>query len=578
MSIEPRPEAARPPSARLPGLLAAGRWRRLAVLVALGFIQAGAAAAIAWILKTAFDRLAGAGRGDIQILLSVVALLIAAGAAAWSRSAERVSAERLGQDYVHDIRRALSRRLLNASLRAIDRRSGGSILLRFVGDLSAMRRWVSLGLARLVVAGTATVGALAALIFVNPLVGIGVAAVLACGAGVVLVHGPVMRSAAREARRRRSRLAGNIGEKVAALAAVQAFGADTRERRRLANQSGKLRDSMVDRARVLGRVDGVAEATGGVALAVAVLVGTYEVAAGAATAGTIAAAMVILGFIIPALRELGRVEQYRHDERVARDKIVEFLEIPAVQEERLPPLTLERGHLELRDVSIRGSLVDMSAMVEPGARVAVVGSNGAGKSTLLAAIAGLIQPDAGHILIDGHPVSDVDIDSVRRAIGIVSADLPLMRGTVEENVRYRWPEAPDEEVARLWRQCHLDEVVRRLPDGRRTRIKRLGVGLSAGQRLRIALARALLGGPAILLLDEAEANLDPRSAQIVERTVTEHHGTVIFATHRIAMARAADVIWHLADGSLVAAGPPAQLLAAGAVTTALLERDADSAA
>lgn len=555
------------PAPRLPPLLTRRRVPWFGALVGIGFVMAAAAAVTAWIVEGALERLAEPSQIELPLVGGAGAALVGAALlAAWARRAERVWAERVGQSYVHDVRRALSRRLLEASPRAIERRSTGAVMLRFVGDLSAIRRWVGSGMAGLIVGGTASTGALVALIFINRTIGIGVLIVVLVGAVVAFSQGSALRAAAREARQRRTRLAGNIGEKIAALAVVQAFGAGDREERLLTRQSSKLRDAMVGRAGVAGRIDALAEATGGVALAAAVVLGIGEVSAERASPGTIAAALTIIGLIVPALRELGRVEQYRHDATVAREKITAFLALPLVEEEGLPPLRVERGHLELRDVSLEGALDHVRARAEPGSRVAIVGPNGSGKSTLLAVIARLVNPDEGEVLIDGQSLAEHSADSVRRAVGYVSTDLPLLRGTLDDNLRYRWPDAPDEEVALIRERCEIDELVARLPDRSATRIARLGAGLSAGERLRVALGRALLGDPPILLLDEAEANLDPRSLAILKRIIAGYAGTVLFVTHRPELTRMADVIWHLDGGRPLSEEGDARLVAAGATT------------
>jgi len=167
-------------------------------------------------------------------------------------------------------------------------------------------------------------------------------------------------------------------------------------------------------------------------------------------------------------------------------------------------------------------------------------------------------------------MTDHSAGSVRRAVGIVSTDVPVLRGTLDENLRYRLPDASDEDVATVRERCEIDELIARLPDGADMRIARLGAGLSAGERLRVALGRALLGDPPILLLDEVEANLGARSTEIVERVVPAHQGTVPFVTHRLELGRLADAVWHLDEGRLMAAGPTDLVFAPGGPTAALL--------
>jgi len=144
-------------------------------------------------------------------------------------------------------------------------------------------------------------------------------------------------------------------------------------------------------------------------------------------------------------------------------------------------------------------------------------------------------------------------------VSMVGPDLPLLRGTVERNLRYRCPDAPEEELMRVWSLCGLHDVLSDLPDGLETRVRDGGKNLSAGQRQRIAIARALLGDPPVLLLDEADANLDAGARTVVDRVIREHgrRSTVIVVSHRPEILEWADAIWRMDGGRLVADPVPA---------------------
>jgi ABC-type multidrug transport system fused ATPase/permease subunit len=236
-----------------------------------------------------------------------------------------------------------------------------------------------------------------------------------------------------------------------------------------------------------------------------------------------------------------------------------------------PDLILGPGRLEFESVSIPGALQGVSAIAESGQVVALVGPNGAGKSTLLALAARLIDPTQGLVRLDGQDLATHNLASIRRAIGMASPDLPLLRGSVGKNLRYRCQDASAEEIARVGQLCEIDAVLAELPEGEKTRISEGGVGLSAGQRQRIALARAILGNPSVLLLDEVDANLDAQATAIVDRVLANHRGTVLLITHRSERLAAADVIWYLEEGRLVEAGTPNELLAGDGFTKRLFQ-------
>jgi ABC-type multidrug transport system fused ATPase/permease subunit len=349
---------------------------------------------------------------------------------------------------------------------------------------------------------------------------------------------------------------------------VRAFGRGASERERVARQGERLKAAMVVQARTLAGLRAVGEVTGGLTLAAVLTAGAWQVAAGRATIATVVGAMTALGILLPAFRDLGLVYGYWASARVSGERIAAFLATPALVREApgAPDLQVGEGHLELRGVDLAEGLRGFSGTAAGGRVTAVVGPNGSGKSTLLALAARLLDPDAGAVLVDGQDLTAVSLRSVRRHIALVSPDLPLLRGTVEHNLRYRNPEVSDDEYRRVVQECRVDEVLDELPNGARTRVTEAGTNLSQGQRTRIALARALLDRPTVLLLDETDANLDPRSVSVLDGVLERYEGTVLMVTHRLERAARADRIWMLEGGRLVEAGPSRSLLQSGGPT------------
>lgn len=552
----------------LPGIASDGRWRLLALLVVNGMAQAVAAVVASRAVSHAFSLLGAPTPPAATVAATGAVLALAAIAGAWLRARERVDAERLGQGYVHRVRVGLFARLTAMSPRAVQARSQGGTALRFVGDLSALRRWVSLGLARLVVAGTTAIGILAALTVLEPFLGLGAGIAVAGGGVATLVQGRRLRDADRRARRLRARIAANVTETIAAVGVVQVNGAVERERRRLRRQSGKLRQAMVDRAGRLGRLQATTELAASAALASVVMAGLM---AGLA-APQVAAATTLVALLVPQLRDLGRIQEYWHGAHVAREAIDRFLARPTMLADHGSEgvdAPVGAGRLVLDRVDVEGSLRAVTAEAEPGAVVAIVGPNGAGKTTLLAVIARLLDPTGGRVLLGGVDLAALPVEAVRQVVGAVGPDLPLRRGTVARNLRYRLPEASDAEVAAVVERCGLADMVDELPDGLATKVAEGGAGLSSGQRQRLLLARALLGNPGLLLLDEADAHLDRATATLVDRVLADHCGIALVVTHRRERVASADVVWHLDGGRLVEVGPPADIMQGSGPTARL---------
>jgi len=554
----------------IPGVL---RHRRrgalLALLVANGAGQAVAAFGVAYAVAQGFDRLLAPARGGVDAgALALLTLVLAGGAAlaGWLRARERHDAERLGQHYVHTLRLGLYDHLIACSPRTIERRSQGGLAMRFVGDLTAVRQWVSLGLARLIVASVAVIGTLTALAVLSVVLALAVGLVLLAAAAHAATLGRPLRERARGARKRRTRLAANLTEQLGALAVVQGIADADASRRRVEGQSAKLARAMESRAQSIGRARGGAEASTVLATAAVLLAGAIEVGAERTSAGTVVAAMTIVSLLSPMLRDLGRVPEYWHASRVSQEKLRSFLAIAplAAEPPDAPALTRGPGLLRLEGVALDGALEPADAEALPGQLVALVGPNGAGKSTLLALVARLVDPTAGRVLLDGQDLATVRRDSVREAVGLAGPDLPLLRGTVERTLRTRWPGAPAEELDRVRALTGLDDLLAALPEGLASRVQERGRNLSAGQRARLELARALVGEPALLLLDEVEAHLDAAAAAGVDTVLERLRGTttVIVATHREELAARADVVWRVEQGRLTSSAGPARALRA----------------
>jgi ABC-type multidrug transport system fused ATPase/permease subunit len=230
-------------------------------------------------------------------------------------------------------------------------------------------------------------------------------------------------------------------------------------------------------------------------------------------------------------------------------------------------LKLIEGRIEFRDVRFsytgeREVLKGVSFTFYPGCVTALVGGSGAGKTTTMDLLMKLFEPSSGAILIDGQDLRTLDPSSVRSQIGVVSTDGAVFRGTLADNIRYKNPNATDDEVWEAALAAGLHSTLDRLPQGLATLVGESGIGLSVGERQRIQIARMLAAHTRIVVLDEATANLDYATEEEVRRTIDKirHKATVIVIAHRYSMVRDADQVIVLADGEVAEAGSPAALL------------------
>ena len=231
---------------------------------------------------------------------------------------------------------------------------------------------------------------------------------------------------------------------------------------------------------------------------------------------------------------------------------------------------IKQGKVEFKNVRFsytkeREILKGLSFTIEPGKVTAIVGTSGAGKTTTVDLLMKLYEPSSGEILIDGKELAKLDSSSLRRQIGMVATDGAVFRGTLADNIRYKRPEATDDEVKRAVIGAGMTTTLERLPDGLLTKVGESGLGLSVGERQRIQIARILIAQPKILILDEATANLDFATEAEIKKTVKEvsRENTVIVIAHRYSMVKDADHVIVLSAGEVIEQGKPAQLIEKG---------------
>ncbi len=559
----------------LPKMLTGRRRIFFIKLLIIGLIQATLTIIVAMLVRFVFDHWVTGLQIDFGSLALVIiaALIICATLAGLMRYAERINAERLGQDFTYHVRLALYDQLVSIAPWTLQKRSRGGHLLRFIGDLTALRQWLSQGLSTLTVATVTALVSLIALAFINDVLAITVAVILFAGAGIAMTFGQKLHERVKISRHKRARIAANVNEKIASLPVVQVFNQIKRERNILSKQSHSLKAAMIDRAVVMGRLRGVTEVTNGLATVAVLFVGAYEVTQGRTTPGMVVASMSILGMLLPSFRNLGRIYEYWHSYRVSVEHIEKFLLTPEliVDEPENERLKVTSGEVEFQNIFLGEIFRGLNGKVPGGSKVAIVGPNGVGKSTLLNMIGRLVEPDSGKILIDNQNIKNCTLRSIRRVIGIVSPDLPLLRGTIERNLRYRKRSATAVELEKVCRLCGVDKVISELPEGMNTHVVDGGINFSFGQRQRIALARALLGKPKILLLDEVDANLDFSSKKLFDQIIATYEGTVIMITHHFERTASADIILHLNNGRIVESGTPAEILKGNGPTAALFK-------
>lgn len=528
-------------------------WRAIAQVSVIGLAEAFVIVATTLLVRSAVDNLV-ASPPTMTLFGALVGGLVAVALfGGWLRGMEFSVSESIGYCYVNRLRMVMYTHLQRIPARELLNISRGGIILRFTGDLAMIRTWVSRGAAMGIVACISIIAGVAILALLDPLTAVVVTGILALGAGLSLVVGARVRRATRAVRRQRANLTTNLTEQIHGMPTIQAMGRVSGEYDRLDRQSARLTRRLVQYASVRGWLRTISTASWSLAVIAAVVVGVFSVDAGHSTIGTVVAAMLVARQMSRPIRVLGLAHDYWQSAKVSREKVLNFLRRPYREADGVDreKLRVRRGHIEFRQVSLAGTLRGVDAEAQPGQIVAIMGPNGAGKTSLLSVVARSADPDAGAVLVDDQVIASCSLRSCARQISLMSGDLPLLRGSLRRNILYRWRDAPEAELERIIELCSLREVIAQFPEGLSAGIKEGGSNLSAGHAARVALARALVGNPKILLLDEPTINLDSATKRVFRETLLRYGGTVLLVTHDPDDAAIADVVWQMQDGRIV---------------------------
>ena len=352
------------------------------------------------------------------------------------------------------------------------------------------------------------------------------------------------------------------------------------------NVAGDHEDANMETAKVNTIYSSTTEGIGIVGQAMVLWVGGWMVANGDLTIGELTAFVLYLTAFFAPIQAIVQLYNTYQQGQAALRKLRGLLdESPSVLEaEQAAELPAINGHIQLHEVSFgyqasEPVLADVNLEIAPGESLSIVGPTGAGKSTIAKLICRFYDPQQGKILIDGVDVREVSLESLRLQLGVVPQEPFLFNGTIGENVAFANPEASEAQIRQACEAVGLDSLLERLPEGLDTPCHERGVSLSSGERQLLALARAFLSQPRVLVLDEATSNLDSHSEKKIEEAldVILEGRTAIIIAHRLATAMRADRIAVVDDGRIVELGTHEELMNLGQHYAAMHQRHASTA-
>ncbi|MEU4769025.1 ABC transporter ATP-binding protein [Actinosynnema sp. NPDC023794] len=558
------------PGFRLRTLLRPVRWTMLGV-GGLLLIDTALAVASPNLVRLGIDK--GVVGGQVGWLWTAAAISFTLVVLGWvSAAAGTVVTSRLGERLLYLLRVRSYAHLQRLGLDYYEREMAGRIMTRMTTDVDALSSFLQTGLTTFAISVLTVVGIAVALVVTDPGLALVALSVLPILLIATVVFQRLSSAAYAEARERVSAVNADLQENVSGLRVSQAYTREARSAEAFAERSDAYRRSRIRAQRYIATYFPFLSLLSGVAQAGILVVGAYRVAEGTLSPGVLLAFVLYLGLFFSPLYQLSGVFDGYQQARVGLSRIGDLLRTPTTVPPAADPVPVShlRGEVELRNVTFayqgttRPAVEDISLHVSPGETVAFVGATGAGKSTLIKLVARFYDATGGAVLIDGVDLRAYDLSALRRRLGIVPQEAHLFGGDIAENVAYGKPDATRAEIEAAVRAVGAMPVVAALPNAFHQQVGERGQGLSAGQRQLVALARAELVQPTILLLDEATAALDPATESAVLEAGDHLAGdrTTFVVAHRLATAARADRIVVLSGGRIVEQGSHAELLEA----------------
>ena len=535
--------------------------------VFLAGVSQGSQIGIAFLTGAVIDAIRHSRRTELWWLVGAVAAVSAVKAASLAGRRFIAGNQSLGVEY--DMRTALYAKLVRLSFGFYDRHQTGQLMSRATVDLTSVRMFLGYGLIFIAQHLLTVVGVTAVMFFVNwrlALIGLAVTPLLVA---VAYRYSAVSHPVLRDVQQRLADVATSAEESIVGVHVVKAFAQEEATMAAFAARSQAVFEQTVRANRqrafyvpLLGFLPLIAQAA-------VLLVGGRMVVHGSLALGAFFTFNLLLLMLIMPVRMLGNWIGLTQRATASGERIFQILDEPERVTDRpgareLPP---GPGRVRFEGVDFayregRPVLEGIDLELEPGKTVALIGHTGAGKTTLAALVPRFYDATRGRVLVDGHDVREVTLRSLRREIGVVTQDPLLFSATVRENIAFGRADATDAQVERAARLSQASEFIDRLPKGYETVVGERGVTLSGGQRQRLAIARALLVDPRILILDDATASVDATTEARIRSGLEEakRGRTTIIIAHRLSTIALADEIVVLEDGRIAARGTHDELI------------------
>jgi len=475
----------------------------------------------------------------------------------------------VGQRIVRDLRLRLYKKLHELSISFFDKTKTGTIISRMMDDVAIVQNMITGGTIQLLTDFITLIVVTGILLKMNWKMTIITFVFLPLYAANFKYFIGKIREMSFATREKMDEILGTLQERITGAQVVKTFVKEKHETRAFTSD---IRESLnLNMKTVLfgAGFGSTAALLSGIGSSTVFCYGMWEVIRGNMTIGDVMAFAGLTGYLFGPITRFANVSSMVQRAATSIARIFEILEKTpdVVDDPSLPALPRVRGHVKFENVSFwyeegKPVLVDINLEVLPGQKVAFVGHTGCGKTTLINLLLRFYNPTKGRILIDGYDISSVNMKSLREQIGVVLQDVVLFNDTVRENIRYGKSDATDEEIIEAAKIAEIHDTIERLPQGYDTILGEGGVKLSLGERQRIAIARAVIKDPAIIVLDEATSSLDSESETLIQKALKHALAgrTSLIIAHRLSTIVNADLIIVMDKGRIVEMGTHQELM------------------
>jgi ABC-type multidrug transport system fused ATPase/permease subunit len=512
----------------------------------------------------------GLATGDWgYIAWQIVLLVVIFGVGQLFSAIRGVLLEQAGQQLTLDLRTKLYNRLQLQSASFYAQRRTGDLLARLTADVENIQDVMVRGTDAVVANALRVLGVAAIFIWLQPKLGLLTILPMIVVGMLLFRFNRQVRPVYRAARERLGDISARLADNLGGIRVIQSFARERYESQQIEKLGKELYDEQVSAVQLRNRIFPLIRWIANFGNVIMLAGGVYFIMQGEFTLGGLLAYRGYGRYFYGPIDDLVNINDLIQRAAAAGRRVFEVLDAPISVADRPDAIALPsplRGEVRFEKVSFAYDnshevLQGIDLHIRAGERVAILGPSGAGKSTLLALATRLYDPTEGRVLIDGHDLRDLTLESIHSQIAQVQQETYLFNATILENLRYSRPQATIAEVEAAARAANAHSFIKKLPQGYETMVGERGLRLSGGQKQRIAVARALLADPQLLVLDEPTSAVEPESeAAIVEALERLMQGrSALIVSHRLSLAVSADRVIVVADGTVVEDGPPAEL-------------------